>query len=93
MATQIETDAQQDQAVTMEPPWITILHNCQCHTFEEVIEQLMKAIACDQNRAEQLAMAAHESGKVVVIAAPKPECERVAKVLRAIGLQVNVSRS
>jgi hypothetical protein len=33
-------------ATTVEPPWITILWNCDCHTFEQVARQLMKAIAC-----------------------------------------------
>ena len=29
--------------VEVAPPWMTVLHNCDCHTFEEVVTQLMKA--------------------------------------------------
>src|SRR5438309_1463772 len=30
------------------PPWMTVLHNCDCHTFEQVVKQLQKAIACSE---------------------------------------------
>ena len=32
--------------VAVAPPWMTVLHNCDCHTFDEVVKQLMKAIGC-----------------------------------------------
>src|SRR2546422_5658874 len=41
-----ETEDVVDEAVA--PPWMTILHNCECHTFEQVVKQLQKAIACSE---------------------------------------------
>jgi len=40
--------------VAVAPPWMTVLHNCDCHTFEQVVRQLMKAIACSEERGWEL---------------------------------------
>jgi hypothetical protein len=45
------------------PPWMTILHNCDCHTFEQVVQQLMKAIGCSEDRGWELAWEVHNTGK------------------------------
>ena len=83
-----------DRAETaLAPPWMTILHNCDCHTFEEVVHQLMKAIACSQERGWELAWEVHNSGKAVVKVGPEAECVRVGNVLAAIGLVVTVIQS
>jgi ATP-dependent Clp protease adapter protein ClpS len=75
------------------PPWLTILHNCDCHTFEQVVHQLMKAIACTEARGWELAWQVHTTGKAVVKIAPEAECVRVGNVLAAIGLVVTVTQS
>ena len=46
-----EVEEIEEVDVTLAPPWITILHNCDCHTFEDVVKQLIKAIACSEDRA------------------------------------------
>ena len=79
--------------VAVAPPWMTILHNCDCHTFEEVVRQLMKAIACSEERGWELAWQVHNSGRAVVKVAPEPECVRVGNILAAIGLVVTVTQS
>jgi len=83
-----------DRAETaMAPPWMTILHNCECHTFEEVVRQLMKAIACSEERGWELAWEVHNSGKAVVKVGPEAACVRVGNILAAIGLVVTVIQS
>jgi ATP-dependent Clp protease adapter protein ClpS len=77
----------------LAPPWMTILHNCDCHTFEEVVKQLMKAIGCSEERGWELAWQVHNSGKAVVKVAPEAECVRVGNILAAIGLVVTVTQS
>jgi ATP-dependent Clp protease adapter protein ClpS len=79
--------------VTPAPPWMTILHNCDCHTFEEVVRQLMKAIGCTADRGWELAWQVHNTGKAVVKVAPEAECVRVGNILAAIGLIVTVTQS
>jgi ATP-dependent Clp protease adaptor protein ClpS len=75
------------------PPWMTILHNCDCHTFEEVVRQLMRAIACSEEDGWQIAWQVHNTGKAVVKIAPEPECVRVGNILAAAGLVVTVTQS
>jgi ATP-dependent Clp protease adaptor protein ClpS len=78
---------------TVEPPWITILWNCDCHTFEQVARQLMKAIACSYDEGMTIAGRVHNEGKAVVRVGPKTECTRVGRILAEIGLRVSVAES
>ncbi len=77
----------------LEPPWITILWNCDCHTFEQVARQLMKAIGCSYDDGMAIAWRVHSDGKAVVRAGPRDDCERVARILAEIGLRVSVVES
>jgi ATP-dependent Clp protease adaptor protein ClpS len=79
--------------VQVAPPWMTVLHNCDCHTFEEVVTQLMKAIACSEERGWELAWQVHNTGKAVVKVGAETECVRVGNVLASIGLVVTVTQS
>ena len=75
------------------PPWMTILHNCECHTFEQVVKQLQKAIGCSEAECWELAWQVHNTGKAVVKIGPEAECVRVGNVLASIGLVVTVVQS
>ncbi len=79
--------------VEVAPPWMTVLHNCDCHTFEEVVKQLMKAIACSEERGWELAWQVHNTGKAVVKVGAETECVRVGNILASIGLIVTVTQS
>ncbi len=78
---------------TLAPPWMTILHNCDCHTFQDVVKQLMKAIGCSEQRGWELAWQVHNTGKAVVKVGPEAECVRVGNILASIGLIVTVTQS
>src|SRR5213076_1264977 len=67
-----ETEDVVDEAVA--PPWMTILHNCDCHTFEQVVKQLQKAIACSEAEGWEIAWQVHNTGKAVVKIGPEAEC-------------------
>lgn len=86
-------DAEHGEDVALAPPWITILHNCDCHTFEDVAKQLIKAIGCSEERAWEIAWEVHNTGKAVVKVGPETECVRVGNILAAIGLVVTVTQS
>jgi ATP-dependent Clp protease adaptor protein ClpS len=87
----VEVDEEVDEAVA--PPWMTILHNCDCHTFEQVVRQLQKAIACTEAKGWEIAWQVHNTGKAVVKIGPEAECVRVGNILAAIGLVVTVVQS
>ena len=77
----------------VSPPWMTVLHNCDCHTFEEVVRQLMKAIACPEAEGWEIARQVHNTGKAVVKVGAEAECVRVGNILAEIGLVVTVAPS
>ncbi len=88
-----QIDDLEDTEVSIAPPWITVLHNCDCHTFEQVVRQLMKAIACSEQRGWELAWEVHNTGRAVVKVGEEAECVRVGNILAAIGLVVTVTQS
>lgn len=73
-------------------PWSTILFNCNCHSFDEVARQLMKAIRVSFERGMSIADSVHNSGKAVVYTGPRERCEAVAMVLEEIGLLTKVAQ-
>jgi len=91
----VRTQPEESEVVeaAVAPPWMTILHNCDCHTFEEVVRQLMKAIACSEDEGWRIAWQVHNTGKAVVKIASESECVRVGNILAAVGLVVTVVQS
>lgn len=74
-------------------PYMVILYNCDCHTFEQVEKQLQKAVGCTLEKAEAFAMEVHTTGRSVVYSGEDVECEKVANILRQIKLQVETDKS
>ncbi|MBI5209139.1 MAG: ATP-dependent Clp protease adaptor ClpS [Elusimicrobia bacterium] len=72
--------------------WNTVLFNCDCHTFDEVERQLMKAIRCTLSTARRISWEVHSKGSAVVYSGPRERCEAVAYVLESAGLKVKVAQ-
>ena len=70
--------------------WRVVLINCECHSFGEVEQQLLKAIRCTLSRARAVSWEVHTQGSSTVYAGPKERCEAVAAVLEDIRLVVKV---
>lgn len=70
--------------------WRTVLFNCNCHSFQDVAVQLMKAIRCDYQRGLALANVVHHTGCATVYSGHRERCEAVGAVLQDIGLRVQV---
>ncbi|MGH7332432.1 MAG: ATP-dependent Clp protease adaptor ClpS [Candidatus Rokuibacteriota bacterium] len=88
-----ETEIDETTEAAAAPPWMTILHNCECHSFDQVVRQLQKAIACTDAEGWEIAWQVHNTGKAVVKVAPEAECVRVGNILASIGLIVTVVQS
>lgn len=88
-----QSETEEITGAAVAPPWMTILHNCDCHTFEEVVRQLQRAIGCSEAEGWEIAWQVHNTGKAVVRVGPESECVRVGNVLAAIGLVVTVVQS
>ena len=87
-----EVITRREENVDLDGPWVVILYNCDCHTFDEVILQLQKAIGCTLEKAFEIADEAHTRGRAIAHTGEAEECERVAKILRSIRLQVETDR-
>lgn len=70
--------------------WKTILFNCECHSFDQVERQLIKAIRCTLSRARAISWEVHSKGSSAVYAGARERAEAVADVLESIGLNVQV---
>ena len=85
------TEEETGRDTDVPPPWLTLLWNCYCHTFDDVASQLVKAIGCSLDEGMAIAWRVHNDGKAVVRVGTRPECERVARVLGEIGLRASVA--
>lgn len=71
-------------------PWRVILYDDDVHTFNEVIEQLIKALGCSQSHAEDLTYKVHNEGKATVYEGSFEECFEVNGVLKEIQLVTEI---
>ena len=67
-----------------------ILFNDDVHTFEEVIEQIVKATKCSFNEAQEKTFEVHNNGKAVVYSGGIAECLKVSGVLEEILLHTQI---
>lgn len=82
----IETIAQEEVKEAIQTPWRLVLYNDEVHTFEEVIQQLIKALKCGRGRAEELTLKVHNEGKAIVFEGEFEECLKRDYILREIEL-------
>jgi len=71
---------------SVDTPWRLILYDDDVHTFDEVIDQLIKALGCSTAKAEELTLKVHNDGKAVVFEGSFEECLKINSVLQEIQL-------
>ncbi|MCX7797794.1 MAG: ATP-dependent Clp protease adaptor ClpS [Melioribacter sp.] len=84
----IEPEVIEDIGTTY--PYKVILYNDDIHTFDEVIEQLIKATGCSYEQARKYAFEAHVKGKAVVFSGELNECLKVTSILEEIALHTQI---
>jgi len=57
------------------PPYHVILENDDYHSMEFVVEVLVKALTCTSQKAMQLMLQAHTTGRAVIWSGPKEVAE------------------
>jgi ATP-dependent Clp protease adaptor protein ClpS len=83
-------DPELDEEVLTQLTSRVILFNDEWHTFEEVIEQIIKATGCSVDKAEVLTLEVHNAGKSMVYDGDFAECLRVSTVLEEIHLRTQI---
>jgi ATP-dependent Clp protease adapter protein ClpS len=86
----IVTQKQDDGDVLVQSPAKVILYNDEVHTFDDVIDQLIKATGCASTQAEAWAWEVHTKGKANVFEGTMDECLRVSGVLEEIALHTQI---
>lgn len=76
---------------TVGLPFSVILYNDDWHTFDEVIEQLIKAVNCSYNKARSFAFEVHVKGKALVFSGDLQNCLKVSGILEEIALHTQVT--
>lgn len=80
-----------DVEVSIETQYHVLLFNDDYHSFEEVIEQLIKAIDCPFEKARSFAFEVHVKGKALVFSGSLTKCLSVSSILEEISLHTQVS--
>ncbi len=83
-------DIEKEVDVAIQEPATVILFNDEIHTFDEVIEQLIKALRCNTTKAEALTWEVHNSGKAAVYKGEMSACLKVNSVLEEIALHTQI---
>ncbi len=78
----------------MEPPseglYRVVIIDNDHNTYEQVILICMEALGVDYMHAYRIALAVDNNGEAEVAQAPQPEAERIADIIRTIGIEVRV---
>ncbi|WP_235923221.1 ATP-dependent Clp protease adaptor ClpS [Candidatus Chlorobium masyuteum] len=70
-----------------------VLFNDEEHSFDEVIDQIIKAIRCSRSKAERHTWEVHTRGRSIVFAGAMAECLRVSSILEEIALKTEIQTS
>ena len=71
---------------------MVVIYNNDHNDMDEVVSILMTATDCSQEEAEIETWESDHYGKAAVHYASKQECDRVAEVIRTIGVRTDVVR-
>ena len=90
----VETKPKKKKAASKKPeinrPWKVVLYNDEIHSFDEVILQVQKATGYSLVEATRISMEAHFKGKAVAYSGEFVDCNKVAGILREIGLLIEI---
>ena len=86
----IERPVEEGLASELCERWVVVVYDNDRNTFEEVTVILMIATGCSFDEASMETWEVHHLGKSVVHCADREECERVASVIRKIGIRTEV---
>lgn len=86
--TEVLEETEEEEEVST--PWRLILFDDDIHTFDEVINQLIKALGCSVSEAEEMTVKVHEEGKAQVYEGLFEECLKINSVLQEIQLVTEI---
>lgn len=91
-ATVVPGEARKSVASPHSDRYVTVIHNNDTNTFEEVIAILVFATNCSVDEAVIEAWETHHYGKANVHYSDEAECRGVAAIVSTIGLVTDVKK-
>lgn len=88
--TEVLEKEEEEENEELDTPWRLILYDDDIHTFDEVINQLVKALGCSKAKAEELTYKVHNEGKATVFEGSFEECLKRNSVLQEIQLVTEI---
>ncbi|MFA6440377.1 MAG: ATP-dependent Clp protease adaptor ClpS [Bacteriovoracaceae bacterium] len=85
-----QTEEEVIDEIKTQNPAKAILFNDEVHTFDEVINQIIKATGCDTPTAERMTWEVHHTGKSCVYTGELVKCLQVTSILEEIELMTQV---
>lgn len=82
----VEVAEETEDEESVKSPWRLILYDDDIHTFDEVINQLLKALGCSVEKATEMTFKVHNDGKALVFEGAFEECLKINSVLKEIQL-------
>ncbi len=67
-----------------------VLFNDEVHSFDEVIQQIIKATQCSRLKAERATWEVHTRGRSIVYFGPMSNCLKVSSILEEIALKTEI---
>ena len=89
-ADRVETDVQEDKEP--EDEWRVVLHNDEVHTFQYVVQALIKVIGTlDRKRAFDICVVTHGTGKATITTAWKEQAMKYCLAMQRQGLTASIA--
>jgi ATP-dependent Clp protease adapter protein ClpS len=79
-----------DTTTLLGKPCNVILFNDEKHSMAEVSRQIIKAIHCGMERALNIMLEAHTTGRAIVFTGNRERCELVESILSEIQLNTKI---
>ena len=93
IATVVEPEVTEETKTRRMPPYNVVVLNDEDHTFEYVIEMLVKLFAHSLARAKDLTWEIHSRGRAIVYTTHKEKAELKRDQVLAFGADPRLSRS
>ena len=90
LPTPVTKQSEQISGTDLLDAYRVVLFNDEEHSFDEVIEQIIKAVRCSRQQAEKHTWEVHTRGRSIVFAGSMIICLRVSSVLEEIALKTEI---
>jgi ATP-dependent Clp protease adaptor protein ClpS len=85
-----KNEIENDEDTLIGEPYKVLLFNDDHHSFDEVIDQLIKAVKCSYEKARDFAFETHVKGKSMVFQGQLSACLKVTTILEEIALHTQI---